>query len=111
MAKHTIMDDLFSLGARLPWKLSVALAVGSGIALHAISLIDPPVSNSLEDMSSVVFIQVARTLGLFGQFTIPAVLVFGAAGSYLQKRRGDVLLSESSRTPRQVSQLHWQQFE
>lgn len=111
MAKRTIMDDLLSLGARLPWKLCVALAIGSGIALHAISLIDPPVSQGLEDISSVVFIHAARTLGLFGQFLIPTALLFGAVGGYVQKRRGDSLLYQSRQSPSRVSHLSWQQFE
>ena len=42
MAKGTIMDDLFALGAKLPWKLSLVLAIGSAIGLHQLSLIEPP---------------------------------------------------------------------
>ncbi|MBU0537536.1 MAG: restriction endonuclease [Gammaproteobacteria bacterium] len=111
MAKSTIMDDLFSLGAKLPWKLSVALAIGFGIALHELSGIDQPVSTGLHDLSNVVFIQAARVFGLIGQYVVPAALLFGAAAGFMQRRRGTDLLTQTRAQPKGLSALSWQQFE
>ncbi|AKH68792.1 hypothetical protein IMCC21906_01113 [Spongiibacter sp. IMCC21906] len=88
MAKTTIMDDLFALGAKLPWKLSI----GFTIALHQLSLIDPPVSTGLHDLSKVVLIQAARMFGLIGQYVVPGALLFGALAGFIQRRRGKDLL-------------------
>lgn len=111
MAKSTIMDDLFSLGAKLPWKLSVILAIGFGIALHQLSIIDQPVTTGLHDLSKVVFIQAARVFGLIGQYVVPAALLFGAAAGFMQRRRGKDLLTQTRAKPKGFSELSWQQFE
>lgn len=111
MAKSTIMDDLFTLGAKLPWKLSLVLAIGSAIALHQLSLIDPPVSTGLQDLSKVVFVQAARVFGLFGQYLVPAALLFGALAGFMQRRRGKDLLAQTRSQPNGLSALSWQQFE
>lgn len=111
MAKSTIMDDLFTLGAKLPWKLSLVLAIGSAIALHQLSLIDPPVSTGLQDLSKVVFVQAARVFGLFGQYLVPAALLFGALAGFMQRRRGKDLLAQTRSQSNGLSALSWQQFE
>lgn len=111
MAKSTIMDDLFSLGAKLPWKLSVALAVGFGFGLHQLSMIDPPVSGGIQDLSKVVFVQVVRVLGLIGQYVIPAALLFGAIAGFMQRQKGNDLLTQTRAQSDGLSTLSWQQFE
>lgn len=111
MAKSTIMDDLFTLGAKLPWKLCLLLAIGSAIGLHQLSLIDPPVSTGLQDLSKVVFVQAARVFGLFGQYLVPATLLFGALAGFMQRRRGKDLLTQTRSQSNGLSALSWQQFE
>jgi restriction system protein len=111
MAKSTIMEDLFTLGAKLPWKLSLVLAFGSAIALHQLSLIDPPDSTRLHDLSKVVFVQAARVFGMFGQYLVPAALLFGALASFIQRRRGKDLLAQTKTQPKGLGTLSWQQFE
>ena len=111
MAKSTIMDDLLSLGKKLPWKLSVALAIGSGLALHQLSAIDQPTSTGIHDLSKVVFIQVVRIFALFGQYLIPAALLFGAVAGFMQRLRGKELLTQTRAQPKGLSALSWQQFE
>jgi restriction system protein len=111
MAKKTIMDDLLALGGKLPWKLSVALAIGSGIALHQLSAIDQPTSTGIHDLSNVVFIQVIRVFGLVGQYVIPAALLLGAIAGFLQRQRGKQLLTQTRMQSNGLSSLSWQQFE
>jgi restriction system protein len=111
MAKSTIMDDLFALGAKLPWKLSIVLAIGSAIALHQLSLIDPPAVTGPQDLSNVVFIQVGRFIGLVGQYLVPAALLFGALAGCMQRRRGKNLLAQTRSQSNGLSTLSWQQFE
>ncbi|AKH68794.1 topoisomerase-like C4 zinc finger-containing protein [Spongiibacter sp. IMCC21906] len=111
MAKTTIMDDLFALGAKLPWKLSIVLAIGFAIALHQLSLIDPPVSTGLHDLSKVMFIQIARVIGLIGQYIVPGVLLFGALAGFMQRRRGKDLLTQTRTKTNGLATLSWQQFE
>ncbi|MBW2940565.1 restriction endonuclease [Zhongshania aquimaris] len=111
MAKSTIMEDLFTLGAKLPWKLSLILAFGSAIALHQLSLIDPPVVTGPQDLSKVVFIQVVRFIGLVGQYLVPGALLFGALASFMQRRRGKDLLAQTRTQPKGLGTLSWQQFE
>lgn len=111
MAKSTIMDGLFALGTKLPWKLSVALAIGFGLALHQLSIIEQPVSTGLHDLSKVVFIQAARVFGQIGQYVVPAALLLGAAAGLMQRRRGKDLLTQTRAQSQRLSSLSWQQFE
>ncbi len=111
MAKATIMDDLFALGAKLPWKLSLVLAIGSAIGLHQLSLIAPPASSGLQGLSKVVFVQAARVFGLFGQYLVPAALLFGALGGFMQRRRGKDLLAQARSQSNGLPALSWPQLE
>lgn len=111
MAKSTVMDDLFALGAKLPWQLSMALAIGFGLALHQLSLIEVPIVTGPQDLSKVVFAQVARIVGLVGQYLVPLALLLGALVGVVKRRRGQALLTQTRAQSDGLSALLWQQFE
>jgi hypothetical protein len=95
MAKSTIVDDLFALSAKPPWKPSITLATGFVLALHQLSVIGQPVATGLQDLFKAVFTSGASALGLIDQYVVSAALLFGAAAGFMQRRRRVDLLTQT----------------
>lgn len=107
MAKYrrrsSAFENWIDLASKLPWWLSLALAVVSYFLLHAYatSPIDPiqPGSSSL---TPSIYAGIFHGLAMAGQFVLPIVFVVGAIFALIQRfkdRSGKASVSPSDDTP------------
>lgn len=111
--KVTVLNDLYAIAQALPWKVSVALAIGSFLVLHTVASQEPATATSTSEIATVVLRHALRVAAVIGQVIVPMILLAGAAAGILaQRRRGQlvesVATSDSSGT---LLQMSWREFE
>jgi restriction system protein len=117
--KSSLLEDIFEIGARLPWWMSVVVAAIAYLIFHSLAQTDPGVASSAKDAGSVVVRQLIKTMSYYAQIGVPALLLLGAAVSLLKSvkraRMYDSLSQPSrfsNRAPRdKLDTLSWRQFE
>ena len=85
--KTNIMEDLFEMAAMLPWWIGTSLALAAYLVIHHYAIADVQTSATPGQMGQMVVGQVVKTLSGFMQYIVPAVLLLGAAVSYLGRRK------------------------
>jgi hypothetical protein len=78
------------IGARVPWRVGVALAIGTGVVLHLFAInpaADPPRVTTVAELGNFANARLIGVIAWFMQFIIPACLLIGAAGSYLRRSK------------------------
>jgi restriction system protein len=112
--RNSAFEDLLTLAANLPWKVSLALAPATFIALHAIATAfsQPPAVKSTADLGAVVIRQYVHVFAAILQFVIPAAFVIGAVVSFVKRSRSISLIDNvrSAGGPA-IASLAWQEFE
>jgi restriction system protein len=112
--RSNAFTDLLDIAAKLPWKVSLALAAISLLALHglAAAFAAPPAIANVAQLGGVVIHQAIHVGAFFLQFVVPPAFLIGATVSYLKRSRA-VQLFETTGTPNgpAVASLTWQQFE
>ncbi len=90
MAKRqSSFEDLIGIAARLPWWVSVLLALLSFIAMHMLAGMEIVAPKGLQGLGDSMVRQVVKILGMFGQYLLPLAFLIGAAISALgQRKRG-----------------------
>lgn len=81
--RTSLIENLIEIASRLPWWVSLLIALGSWLILHPIANIQPEFPKDLHQMGQSVAGQLMRTFAFFGQFVLPVVFVIGAIGSVL----------------------------
>lgn len=114
--RSSAFDDFIFLLSRLPWWVSMLLALISWLVLHPIATAPPSTSTVLRpgDMGGVLAGHLWRTFALFGQYLIPACCVFGAIGSIAGRYKRKQLLNSvanATQPARTIDGLSWQKFE
>ena len=93
--KHTpVIGDLLSIARRIPWWLSVILAVAAGVYLHSVATTHILITPNLHEMDSVLILSVLRGFAIFGQYIVPVLFLGAAVASVLAggaKRNGNCL--------------------
>ena len=81
-------EDLVGAASCHPWRISLILAVATGLLLHllAVSLKSPraPVPS---DLGSVAALSLLATVATFLQWIIPLAFIFAAIVSYIRRSR------------------------
>ncbi|WP_397451814.1 restriction endonuclease [Pseudomonas sp. NA-150] len=110
--KSSLFDDLFLIASKLPWWVSVLIAVVSALYLHSVATAPAPVYTDLHQLSSMVFSTAARTFATFGQYLLPLVFLGGAVASVLGRRkRRNLLAAMTLPGGKTIENITWQQFE
>ena len=104
MARKSGFDEMVEAAALLPWYISLILACGSYLFLHALSL--EPVPTSFGQMDKIVLIGVSATL----QYIIPLVFFCGALFSLLHARRKREIFDKQTGIE-SIRALSWQELE
>ncbi|QQD17454.1 hypothetical protein I6N98_13925 [Spongiibacter nanhainus] len=84
MAEGIFLNDLFSLGEKLPWQASIVLAAVSYFLFHQLALI-PPVTG-VEALGQSATWQVAKFVSTALQYAATFALCFGAVTSFVKSR-------------------------
>lgn len=110
--KSSLLDDLFYIASRLPWWVSLIVALGAWLVLHPMADAPLPSARNPADVGAVVGQQVIKTFAMFGQFLLPFIFSIGALVSVLQRaRRRDLLRQAGSSPSRITDEMSWQEFE
>jgi restriction system protein len=112
--RTSALEDLLTVASKLPWKVSLALAPATFIALHVVATAfsQPPVVMSTADLGGVVIRQYVHVFAAILQFVIPAAFVIGTIVSFVKRSRSISLIDNvrSGGGP-DTSSLTWQEFE
>jgi restriction system protein len=112
--RQGLFDDLMSIGLKLPWKVGVAAAVVTFVALHIVATYtQAPVSaHSLADMGAVVQRGFIHMFAEFFQYIIPAGLLIGTTvGYFIQRQSGALFASAQSNPKPAITSMSWRDFE
>lgn len=107
------LDDVFVIAAKLPWQVSVGLAVLSFLVLHALAALEPAAATTTRDIGSYAAKSMFRTLASIGQFVLPLICLGGAAASFFAQRRRTELVATvaASESASSLSSMTWREFE
>jgi restriction system protein len=115
------LEDSIEIAALLPWWLALILAVPAYFALHWLAAIPIPAATGVHESGSSPVVQlgtasvwiILKTVGLFGQYLVPAILALGALASALgQAKRKRLLRDAAAATePNAAKALSWRDFE
>jgi len=113
--RSSILDDLFAVGARLPWQATIGLALLSFFLLHiatAYLAVAPP-PKSISDLSAVVQRGWLHTIASIFQFVGPAALLIGAAAAFVKRYQARATFDRvnSQEEDGALAALSWSQFE
>lgn len=112
--RTSLIEDLIEIASRLPWWVSLLIALGSWLILHPIANSQPEVPKDLHQMGQSVVGQLIRTFALFGQFVLPAVFVIGAIGSVLaraERKRLHANVANARESGQTIEGISWREFE
>lgn len=117
MAKRTrrkgAVEDLLAISAKLPWWVSLVVAVVSFAVLHWVAGQDVGSATSVKDIGGLAAKGLYRSLANFGQYIVPPIFLLGAAVSVLGQRRRRSLLAQSAEgdSPDALHEMTWREFE
>lgn len=109
-------DGLITILARLPWWVSLLIALGAWLILHPVATtpVVAPAGFKLEHMSGIMLRQLWHTFAMFGQYLIPFACLIGAIGSVVGRSKRKQLLDNvktATQPGKAIDGLNWQQFE
>lgn len=111
--KQSPFEDLVDIAARLPWWLSLVLALVSYLALHHWAMRTEAPPTNLTALGAFEGRQLYRVLAMGFQYIVPFAFVLGAIVSAIQQhhrsRRFDQTRSIGTRGA--LLDMNWQQFE
>ncbi len=108
-----LAEDLLSIAAKLPWWLSLLVALVIYGVLHNYAGRDIPTATSTREIGTIAAHGFARTLATIGQYVLPLIFVAGALASALSQKKRERLVSRvaDSPSPTSLGQMSWQSFE
>jgi Restriction endonuclease len=117
MAKRTsrkgAAGDLLAIAVKLPWWVSLVIAVVSFVVLHAVAGQDVGSATSAKDIGGLAVKGLYRSLANIGQYIVPALFLLGAVVSVLgqRKRRSLLVRSAEGDSPAALHEMTWREFE
>ncbi|MFK8402944.1 restriction endonuclease [Pseudomonas sp. BGr12] len=112
--RTSLIEDLIEIASRLPWWVSLLIALGSWLILHPIANTQPEVPKDLHQMGQSVAGQIIRTFAFFGQYVLPAVFVIGAIGSVLaraERKKLHANVVNARESGQTIEGISWREFE
>lgn len=113
-SKTSPFEDLVFIASRLPWWVSLLLAVLSGVILHRYAISPPPVVKDPTQFADALTGQAFRSIALFAQYLIPAAFTFGAIGSVfgrMRRRKLHESVAMATQPGKTLNGISWQEFE
>jgi restriction system protein len=108
-----LAEDLVAIASKLPWWVSLVVAVVSFVVLHALASQTINTATSTKDIGTVAVSGLFRTLAWIGQFLVPLIFVVGAVVSALGQRKRQALLFRTAEgdSSAALNQMTWREFE
>ena len=117
MAKRTrrkgAAEDLLAIAAKLPWWVSLVIAVVSFAVLHSVAGQDVGSVTSAKDIGRLAAKGLYRSLANFGQYIVPPIFLLGAVVSMLGQRKRESLVWQTaeSNSAAALHEMTWREFE
>lgn len=116
MARHRRKgraDDLLAVATRLPWWISVAVALVSFVVLHAVAGMDTGAVTTTKDLGTVASRGLFRSMASIGQYIVPLIFAASAVASLLGQRKREQLVAQvaGSTSPASLAEMSWSEFE
>lgn len=111
--RNTIIDDLWDIGAALPWWITLILAGGAYLLLHNLAGIEvTPISSHRGIPTGLVWL-VIKTVSYYAQYGVPAILGTAAVASLVKRKQRSSLFNFVTKgdPSDKLDSLSWQQFE
>ena len=107
-----LLEILFELSTRLPWWLSVLLAISAYLVLGHVAALPAP-DIALSPRGPAMIQHYLGALALAGQYILPFAFMVGAITSILVRQRGRQLYRQVAQKPARASlqRLNWREFE
>jgi restriction system protein len=108
-----VVEDLLAIATKLPWWVSLVVAVVSCAWLHSIAVQEVGAVTSTKDIGVAASQGLFRALANIGQYIVPLIFVVGAVVSLLGRRKRQALVfrvAESS-SPAALGDMTWHEFE
>lgn len=118
--RQSVLEDVVEIASKLPWKIGLALALASYLALSAVAGIKFDQPATVGTMGNFMVKQFAVTFAAFGQVLLPFCFLIGAGWSFFKQRKNEQLYdSIATHSPAEtkssalqaVERLTWQEFE
>ena len=110
--KSSLFDDLFFIASRLPWWLSLTIALVSGFGLHWFANGQVTFSSDPHQFQAVVLGSMARTLTSIGQYLLPIIFGCGMLASLVRRARSrNLLKSVTTSGGNKLLSISWHDFE
>ncbi|WP_405118645.1 restriction endonuclease [Pseudomonas leptonychotis] len=113
-SKTSPFEDLIFIASRLPWWLSLLIALATWLYFHSVAISPPPTVTDPKQFASAMTGQVWRTFAMFLQYIVPVAFIFGAIGSVFARVKRRKLLDDvasATRPGKTLEGISWQQFE
>jgi len=117
--QQSTFEGLMDIGARLPWKVGVVLALIAYLIFHYFASL-PPIPIATGDMKNFgqslggsIGRQMMVTFSMFLQYLVPFALIIGSAVSFFRQRRQRELHGEVASNPSRdaLEKMSWREFE
>lgn len=114
--KQSPFDDLIYIATKLPWKVSLMLALASYFGFHIMASLPPaPLnpSNLGQTLGTSVVRQMMIMLGMILQYLVPCAFVIGALVSVVKRRQQAALHGQVAGKPDRgaLENMSWSEFE
>ena len=111
--KDSLVDDVVTIAAKLPWQAGVALAIVAFLGFGILAHVEPATDVRPVQLDKIVVPQLIKFVSTIFQWLIPIVLLIGSAVSAIGRRRrvklyGEVVAADS---PSVLNRMSWQDFE
>lgn len=111
--KQSPFDDLIYIATKLPWKVSLMLALVSYFGLHIVASLPLNPSNLGQTLGTSVVRQMMIMLGMILQYLVPCAFVIGALVSVVKRRQQAALHGQVAGKPNrgELESMSWSEFE
>ncbi len=112
-ARSRLGPVLLEIATRLPWWVSIAIAIATFLVLRAVAGLEPVSATGSADLGAVISQGMIRAMAMFGQFVFPVIFVIGAIASVLGKRSREKLVTQvaDSSSAASLGHMTWSEFE
>lgn len=111
--KTSTFDDFVSVSSKLPWWVSLTLALISYLILHAVASRQPVAIAAPGQFGNAITRNFITTLAIFGQLVLPMLFCFGALLSAITSVRQKKMYNNVASSPggNALNEMRWEDFE
>jgi restriction system protein len=111
--KQNPVEDVIEKTSKLPWWVSVVLAIAAYAWLHSVASVEVTAVAQPGKMGEVVTQNLFKTLASIGQYLLPFIFLLGAAMSAYGRAKRRALHARVVASPDRgaLNDMSWQQFE